>query len=42
MILFLHQFGPGQGDYTAECQQRLDQLSLGDSFTEIEYHRDAQ
>lgn len=39
MIRFLRQFEPGQGDYTAERQQRLDQLSLEDIFNEIEHHR---
>ncbi len=38
MIRFLRQFEPGQGDYTAERQQRLDQLSLDDIFNEIEHH----
>jgi hypothetical protein len=32
----------GQGDYTAERQQRLEKISLDDIFAEIEHHRDAQ
>jgi hypothetical protein len=38
MIRFLRQFEPGQGDYTAEREQSLDQISLNDIFNEIERH----
>jgi len=31
----------GQGDYTAERQQRLEKISLDNIFDEIEHHRDA-
>lgn len=41
MIRFLRQFEPGQGDYTAERQQHLQNLSLDNIFAEIEHHRDA-
>jgi hypothetical protein len=41
MIRFLRQFEPGQGDYTAERQQRLQNVSLDDIFAEIEHHHDA-
>jgi len=39
MIRFLRQFEPGQGDYTAEHQQRLEKVSLDNIFAEIEHHR---
>jgi hypothetical protein len=39
MIRFLRQFEPGQGDYTAERQQRLQNISLDDIFAEIEHHK---
>jgi len=39
MIRFLRQFEPGQGDYTAERQQRLEKVSLDDIFVEIEHNR---
>lgn len=38
MIRFLRQFEQGQGDYTAERQQRLENVSLDDIFAEIEHH----
>ncbi|QYO62871.1 hypothetical protein [Leptolyngbya sp. 7M] len=41
MIRFLRQFEPGQGDYTAERQQRLQKISLDDIFAEIEHHRES-
>jgi len=40
MIRFLRQFEPGQGDYTAERQQRLQNVSLNSIFAEIEHHCD--
>jgi len=39
MIRFLRQFETGQGDYTAEGQQRLEKVSLDDIFAEIDHHR---
>jgi hypothetical protein len=39
MIRFLRQFETGQGDYTAERQQRLEKVSLDDIFAEIDHHR---
>jgi hypothetical protein len=39
MICFLRQFEPGQGDYTAERQKRIENVSLDDIFNEIEYHK---
>ncbi|QZZ23340.1 hypothetical protein J5X98_02840 [Leptothermofonsia sichuanensis E412] len=41
MMRFLQQFEPGQGDYTAERQQCLQNVSLDDIFAEIEHHRDS-
>jgi hypothetical protein len=41
MIRFLRQFEPGQGDYTAERQQRLQNVSLDDILAEIENHRES-
>ena len=38
-IRFLRQFEPGQGDYTAERQQRLEKVSLDDIFAEVAHHR---
>jgi len=39
MIRFLRQFEPGQGDYTAERQKRIENVSLDDIFNEVEYHK---
>jgi hypothetical protein len=36
MISFLRQFKLGQGDYTSEREQRLNEVSLDDIFNEIE------
>ena len=36
MMQFLNQFNAGQGDYTKERDQWLDELSLEDIFVEIE------
>jgi hypothetical protein len=41
MIRFLRQFEPVQGDYTAERQQRLQNVSLDDIFDEIEHHKES-
>jgi hypothetical protein len=41
MIRFLRQFETGQGDYTAERQQRLQNISLDDIFAEIENRRES-
>ena len=35
-IRFLHQYDPGQGDYTAERHQWLDHLTLDDIVRGIE------
>jgi len=36
MMQFLNQFTSGQGDYTKERDQWLDDVSLEDVFSEIE------
>jgi len=36
MVRFLSQFNTGQGDYTEEHHQWIDDLSLEDVFSEIE------
>lgn len=38
MVRFLRQFDSGQGDYTAEREKRLSQISLNDIFDDIENH----
>jgi hypothetical protein len=36
MVRFLHQFNLGEGDYTQERRQWLDDLSIDDVFAMIE------
>lgn len=40
MVRFLSQFDLGQGDYTQERHQWLDNLSLDDVFSEIEKYQE--
>ncbi|NJK51581.1 MAG: hypothetical protein HC936_00320 [Leptolyngbyaceae cyanobacterium SU_3_3] len=40
MIRFLRQFEPGSGDYIKEQQQRIDQFTVEDIFTQIEQARE--
>ena len=38
-IRFLHQFDPGEGDYTNQRHHWLDKLSLDDIIADIERRR---
>lgn len=39
MVRFLQQFDRGEGDYTQERRQWLDDLSLEDAVAEIQQHQ---